>query len=86
MKYNNIIWEGYIKFWVRKNNDGTFSGFRWLIQVQKEQSEEGNYKLDAPIECYNLFLQKYENMDATRRILWRVKARQVCISRGFCLQ
>lgn len=64
MKYSNIIWEGYIKFWVRKNNDGTFSGFRWLIQVQKEQSEEGNYKQDAPIECYNLFLQKYENMDA----------------------
>jgi hypothetical protein len=64
MKYNDIIWEGYVKFWIRKNNDGTHSGFRWLIQVQKEEYEEGSYKLDAPIECYNLFLQKYENMDA----------------------
>ena len=64
MSYKNIIWEGYIKFLVRKNDNGTYSGFRWLIQIQREQSEEGNYKLDAPIECYNLFLQKYENMDA----------------------
>lgn len=64
MKYKNIIWEGYIKFWVRKNDDGTLSGFRWLIQVQREQSGEISYKLDAPIECYNLFLEKYEKMDA----------------------
>lgn len=63
MKYNNIIWEGYIKFWIRKNNDGTLSGFRWLIQVQKEEYQEGSYKLDAPIECCNLFFQKFENMD-----------------------
>jgi hypothetical protein len=63
IKYKSNILEGYIKFWVRKNDDGTFSGFRWFIQVQKEQYEEGSYQLDAPIECYNLFLQKYENMD-----------------------
>lgn len=63
MKYKSHILEGYIKFWIRKNNDGTFSGFRWLIQVQKEQFEEGGYKLDAPIESYNLFLQKYENVE-----------------------
>lgn len=64
MKYYNTIGEGYIKFWIRKNNDGTLTGFRWLIQVQKEEYQEGSYKSDAPIECYNLFLQKYENMDA----------------------
>lgn len=63
MKYKSLILEGYIRFWVRENNDGTFSGFRWLIQVQKEQFEEGGYKLDAPIECYNLFLKKYENIE-----------------------
>lgn len=63
MKYYNTIWEEYIKFWIRKNNDGTLTGFRWLIQAQKEEYQEGGYKLDAPIECYNLFLQKYENMD-----------------------
>ncbi len=63
MKHKSHIWEGYIKFLIRKNNDGTLSGFRWFIQVQKEEYEEGSYKLDAPIECYNLFLQKYENMD-----------------------
>jgi len=64
MKYYNTIGEGYIKFWIRKNNDGTLTGFRWLIQVQKEEYQEGSYKSDAPVECYNLFLQKYENMDA----------------------
>lgn len=64
MKYYNTIGEGYVKFWIRKNNDGTLTGFRWLIQVQKEEYQEGSYKSDAPIECYNLFLQKYENMDA----------------------
>ena len=64
MKYYNTIGEGYIKFWIRKNNDGTLTGFRWLIQVKKEEYQEGSYKSDAPIECYNLFLQKYENMDA----------------------
>lgn len=63
MKYKSHILEGYIKFLIRKNDDGTFSGFRWLIQVQKEQYEEGGYMLDALIECYNLFLQKYENVD-----------------------
>lgn len=64
MKYNNILQDGYIKFLIRRNSDGTLSAFRWLIQVQKEEYEEGSHKLDAPIECYNLFLQKYENMDA----------------------
>lgn len=64
MKYNSIIWEGYIRFWVRKNSDGTLTGVRWLIQVQKEEYQEGSYKLNAPIECYNLFFKKYENMDA----------------------
>lgn len=64
MKYYNTICEGYIKFWICKNNDGTLTGFRWLIQAQKEEYQEGSYKLDAPIVCYNLFLQKYENMDA----------------------
>lgn len=64
MKYYNTIGEGYIKFWIRKNNDGTLTRFRWLIQVQKEEYQEGSYKSDAPVECYNLFLQKYENMDA----------------------
>lgn len=64
MQYNNILRDGYIKFLIRRNSDGTLSAFRWLIQVQKEEYEEGSHKLDAPIECYNLFLQKYENMDA----------------------
>lgn len=64
IKYYNTICEGYITFWIRKNNDGTLTGFRWLIQAQKEEYQEGSYKLDSPIECYNLFLQKYENMDA----------------------
>ena len=63
MKYQSHILEGYIKFWIRQNEDGTFSGFRWLIQVQKEEFEEGGYKPDAPIECYNLFFQKYESID-----------------------
>lgn len=64
MEYYDTICEEYIKFWIRKNNDGTLTGFRWLIQAQKEEYQEGSYKLDSPIECYNLFLQKYENMDA----------------------
>lgn len=63
MKYKNGMFEGYIKFFVCKYDDGTFSGFRWLIQVQREQYQEGCYGIDAPIECYNLFLQKYENID-----------------------
>lgn len=40
-----------------------FEKFYSKYQAQKEQYEEGGYKLDAPIECYNLFLQKYENID-----------------------
>jgi hypothetical protein len=63
MKYKTHILEGYIKFFIRKHSDGTLSGFRWSIQVQKEQYEEGSYQLDAPIECYNLFVRKYENVD-----------------------
>lgn len=31
--------------------------------MQKEQYQEGGYKLDAPNECYNLFLRKYENIE-----------------------
>ena len=66
IKYNNILRDGYIKFLVRRNRDGTLSAFRWLIQEQKEDDEEGEEgfpKLNGPIECYNLFIQKYENMD-----------------------
>lgn len=63
MKYKNCMFEGYIKFFVCKYDDGTFSGFRWLIQVQREQCQEGCYGIDAPIECFNLFLKKYENID-----------------------
>lgn len=51
---------------MRKNDDGTLAAFRWFIQVQKEQREEGAYMLNAPTECYNLFLQKYENIDVKK--------------------
>ena len=40
-----------------------FLDFDGSFKYQKEQYEEGGYKLDAPIECYNLFLQKYENVE-----------------------
>lgn len=63
IKYKSYVSEGYIKFLVRKNSNGTLSGYRWLIHAQKEKQEEGVQKIDAPIECYNLFLQRFENMD-----------------------
>lgn len=57
------IFEGCVKFLVRKNMDGTVSVYRWFIQFQKEQEEDGVYRLNAPVECYNLFLKKYEDLD-----------------------
>lgn len=63
MKYESCVSEGYIKFWIRKNDDGTLSAYRWFIEVQKEQYEEGSYEIDPQIECYNLFLQKYEDLN-----------------------
>lgn len=56
--------EGYIRFWIRKQKNGTFSAFRWLIQVQKEQSAEGVVKPNGAVECYNLFLQKWLDLKA----------------------
>ena len=53
----------YIRFWIRRNNDDTYSAYRWCIQEQKEQYEEGMTCLNAPVECYNLFLLKYEDID-----------------------
>lgn len=63
MKYNGILRDGYIKFLIRRNSDGTLSAFRWLIQEQEEEDEEGTRKPNGAIECYNLFIQKYEKMD-----------------------
>lgn len=64
LEYSSIIGEGYIRFMLRRNDNGTFSGFRWLIRVQREQSEEGhNNNFGTAIECYNLFLQKFEDID-----------------------
>lgn len=63
LKHDGHISEGYIKFWIRKNDDGTLSAYRWYIQVQKEQYEEGSYGIEPQIECYNLFLQKYEDLN-----------------------
>lgn len=63
MKFKSDAQEAHIKFWVRKDDDGTLSGYRWFIEEQKEQHEEGYYESDAPTECYNLFLQRYRTMN-----------------------
>ena len=49
-------YKGHIRFWIRKNANGTLSAYRWCIQEQKEQFEEGSTSVNAPVECYNLFL------------------------------
>lgn len=64
------IFEGYIKFLARKNSDGTVSVYRWFIQFQKEQEEDGVYKLNPPVECYNLFLKSYENLEESEVEDW----------------
>ena len=53
-------------FWIRKNDDATFSGYRWIVQEQKEQIKEGCTSENARVECYNLFLQKYENINVQK--------------------
>lgn len=53
----------YIRFWIRRNNDDTYYAYRWCIQEQKEQYEEGLTSINAPVECYNLFLLKYEEVN-----------------------
>ena len=66
IKYCNVLCDGHIRFWIRKNNDATFSGYRWIVQEQKEQFREGSTRENARVECYNLFLQKYENIDVQK--------------------
>ena len=63
MKYKCEIFEGCMKFLICRNNDSTVSVYRWIIQFQKEQEEDGFYGGDPRIECYNLFLTKYDNLD-----------------------
>ena len=62
MRYRSFILEGYVKFWIKKDVDGTLTGFRWLIQLQKEQFEEGGYKANSPVECYNLLIKEYTHI------------------------
>lgn len=66
IKYYDVMGDGHIRFWIRKNDDVTFSGYRWLVQEQKEQFKEGSTRVNARVECYNLFLQKYENIDVQK--------------------
>lgn len=66
IKYCNVLCDGHIRFWIRKNDDATFSGYRWIVQEQKEQFKEGCTRENARVECYNLFLQKYENIDVQK--------------------
>ena len=66
IKYYDGMGDGHIRFWIRKNDDATFSGYRWLVQEQKEQFKEGSTSVNARVECYNLFLQKYENIDVLK--------------------
>lgn len=64
------VFEGYIKFLARENSDGTVSVYRWFIQFQKEQEEDGVYILNPPVECYNLFLKRYENLEVSEVEDW----------------
>ena len=64
LEYNeNTNIKGYIRIMIRRNNDDTYSAYRWCIQEQKEQYEEGLTSINAPVECYNLFLLKYEDIN-----------------------
>lgn len=61
--YSNNIANGLIWLLIRKESDGKFSVYRWLIQGQRETEKEGCYRLEAPIECYNLFLNRLGQVD-----------------------
>lgn len=53
---------GYYLLLFKRNEDGSISGSRWTIVCQREQFEEGSFKSDAPVEAYNLYYKRYENM------------------------
>ena len=57
------IFEGCMKILIRRNFDSTVSVYRWIIQFQKEQEEDGCYRRNPRIECYNLFLTIYDDLD-----------------------
>lgn len=62
--YNDCVYtKGFIRFWIRRNDDDTYSAYRWCVQEQKPQYDEGRVNENAPAECYNLFLLKYEDFD-----------------------
>ena len=57
LEYNDCIGiKGAIRFWIRRNDDDTYSAYRWCVQEQKEQLEEGCVNITGAVECYNLFL------------------------------
>lgn len=53
---------GYYLLLFKENDDGTISGSKWTIVCQREQFEEGGFKSDAPVEAYNLYYKRYDNM------------------------
>lgn len=54
--------KGYYLLLFKKKDDGTISGSKWTIICQIEQFEEGGQYSNAPIEAYNLYYERYENM------------------------
>ncbi|MBD5129529.1 MAG: hypothetical protein HDT43_06350 [Ruminococcaceae bacterium] len=53
---------GYYLLLFKENDDGTISGSKWTIVCQREQFQEGSFKSNAPVEAYNLYYKRYENM------------------------
>lgn len=54
--------KGYYLLLFKEDNDGSISGSKWTIICQIEQFEEGGQYSNAPIEAYNLYYERYENM------------------------
>lgn len=61
-EFENVLDKGYCLLLFKQNEDGTISGSKWTIVCQREQFQEGSIKSNAPVEAYNLYYKRYENM------------------------
>lgn len=61
-EFNRGLERGYYLLLFKENENGTISGSKWTIVCQREQFQEGSFKSNAPVEAYNLYYKRYENM------------------------
>lgn len=61
-KLDGVLDYIYYLLLFKEEEDGTISGSKWTIVCQREQFQEGSIMSNAPVEAYNLYYKRYENM------------------------